>query len=303
MYNLLLLPTLLHHELKTRFLHSRIGQFNIQIQCVSSSHAENTVREPNPTQTPQSLRPLSSVTSALPVCLSVCLFRIRSRLLHGFSANTCSSPQSSPNNYKATKASSANVITAYVSPSPSSPLLSLPTAITNIPLPLQGNYSARVIKRNPWFTFCFIPVIPLSVHGYEDVVGLSDRPNRNYASELSERGFVTISPSYPEMAAYQPDIDVLGYASGTMKAIWDNSRGLDLLASFKFVDSSRGFGAIGHSLGGHNAIYTSVFDKRITVIASSCGFDSYQDYYDGAERVWKFGAGWCQIRYMPRLSR
>jgi len=27
-----------------------------------------------------------------------------------------------------------------------------------------------VIKRNPWFTFCFIPVIPLSVHGYEDVV-------------------------------------------------------------------------------------------------------------------------------------
>jgi len=174
LYNLLLLPTLLHHELKTRFLHSRIGQFNIQIQCVSSSHAENTVREPNPTQTPQSLRPLSSVTSALPVCLSVCLsvclFRIRSRLLHGFSANTCSSPQSSPNNYKATKASSANVITAYVSPSPSSPLLSLPTAITNIPLPLQGNYSARVIKRNPWFTFCFIPVIPLSVHGYEDVV-------------------------------------------------------------------------------------------------------------------------------------
>ncbi|KUJ08873.1 uncharacterized protein LY89DRAFT_599384 [Mollisia scopiformis] len=33
-----------------------------------------------------------------------------------------------------------------------------------------GNYSAKVVKRNPWFTFCFIPVIPLSVHGYEDVV-------------------------------------------------------------------------------------------------------------------------------------
>ena len=35
---------------------------------------------------------------------------------------------------------------------------------------LQGNWSSRVIKRHPWFTFCFIPVIPLSVHGYEDVV-------------------------------------------------------------------------------------------------------------------------------------
>ncbi|KAI9055083.1 hypothetical protein LZ554_000048 [Drepanopeziza brunnea f. sp. 'monogermtubi'] len=33
-----------------------------------------------------------------------------------------------------------------------------------------GNFAARVVKRNPWFTFCFIPVIPLSIHGYEDVV-------------------------------------------------------------------------------------------------------------------------------------
>ena len=38
------------------------------------------------------------------------------------------------------------------------------------------------------------------------------------------------------------------------------------------------------------------------MVASSCGFDSYQDYYGGAERVWRFGAGWCQMRYMPRLS-
>lgn len=34
----------------------------------------------------------------------------------------------------------------------------------------QGNYSAHVIKRNPWFTVCFVPVVPLSMHGYEDVV-------------------------------------------------------------------------------------------------------------------------------------
>ncbi|KAL2270998.1 hypothetical protein VTJ83DRAFT_369 [Remersonia thermophila] len=32
-----------------------------------------------------------------------------------------------------------------------------------------GNYSASVIKSNPWFTFCFIPVVPLSVKGYEEV--------------------------------------------------------------------------------------------------------------------------------------
>ncbi|KAI6089239.1 hypothetical protein F4821DRAFT_60094 [Hypoxylon rubiginosum] len=32
-----------------------------------------------------------------------------------------------------------------------------------------GNYSGHVIKSNPWFTFCFVPIIPLSIHGYHDV--------------------------------------------------------------------------------------------------------------------------------------
>ncbi|KAG0652315.1 hypothetical protein D0Z07_0934 [Hyphodiscus hymeniophilus] len=34
----------------------------------------------------------------------------------------------------------------------------------------QGNWSATVIKRQPWFTFCFVPVVPLSIHGYEDII-------------------------------------------------------------------------------------------------------------------------------------
>jgi hypothetical protein len=138
--------------------------------------------------------------------------------------------------------------------------------------------------------------------GHKVVVGLGGRAGRQYASELTERGYVTLSPAYTQLANYWPNLGDLGHVSGTMKAIWDNSRGLDLLESLKYVDSRNGFGAIGHSLGGHNAIYTAVFDKRVSVIASSCGFDSYLDYYDGAERVWFFGAGWCQIRYMPRLS-
>ena len=101
---------------------------------------------------------------------------------------------------------------------------------------------------------------------------------------------------------YWPNLGKLEYVSGTMKAIYDNTRALDLLETLPQVDAARGFGAIGHSLGGHNAVYTAVFDQRITVLASSCGFDAYPDYYDGAERNWFFGRGWCQIRYMPRMS-
>jgi len=138
--------------------------------------------------------------------------------------------------------------------------------------------------------------------GHKVAVGLGGRAGRQYAAELAERGYVTLSPAYPHLANYYPNLGKLGYVSGTMKAIWDNSRGLDLLGSLDYVDSTNGFGAIGHSLGGHNAVYTAVLDERITAVVSSCGLDSYTDYMDGAERVWYFGQGWCQIRYMPRMS-
>lgn len=130
--------------------------------------------------------------------------------------------------------------------------------------------------------------------GYQVVIGLGEKPNRAYANELAERGFVVLAPSYPQLADYWPDLKALGYQSGTMKAIWDNIRGMDLLDSLAYVKRGN-YGAIGHSLGGHNAIYTAVFDERIKVIASSCGFDSYLDYMNGNI------TGWTSDRYMPRL--
>src|ERR1043166_2563661 len=117
---------------------------------------------------------------------------------------------------------------------------------------------------------------------------------RAYARDLAERGIVVLAPAYPLMAKYQPDLKALGYQSGTMKAIWDNIRGLDYLETLPFVRRGK-FGAIGHSLGGHNAIYTAVFDERIRAVVSSCGFDSFVDYMDGNIK------GWTSERYMPKL--
>ena len=139
-----------------------------------------------------------------------------------------------------------------------------------------------------------------NVTGYGVVVGLGGKANRQYASELADRGYVTISPSYPLLAKYQFDLKSLGYASGTMKAIWNNIRALDLLEALPFVKRG-GFGAIGHSLGGHNSVYTAVFDDRIIAIVSSCGLDSYLDYMSGNPEVWKPEKGWCQQRYMARM--
>jgi len=130
--------------------------------------------------------------------------------------------------------------------------------------------------------------------GHKVVVGLGGRANRQYAQELTERGYVTLSPAYPQLANYQPKIKKLGYQSGTMKAIWDNMRGIDLLMKLPYVKQA-GVGVIGHSLGGHNSVYTAVFDERIKVIVSSCGLDSYRDYKDGNI------TGWTSNRYMPKL--
>ncbi len=130
--------------------------------------------------------------------------------------------------------------------------------------------------------------------GQKVVVGLGNSPDDEYGVELVKRGYVCLAPPYPLLAEYHPDLKTPGYQSGTMKAVWDNIRGLDVLESLSFVKQGA-FGAIGHSLGGHNAIFTAVFDDRIKAIAISCGFDSFLEYKNGDIR------GWTSERYMPRL--
>jgi len=138
--------------------------------------------------------------------------------------------------------------------------------------------------------------------GQKVVVGLGNSPNDEYGVALARRGYVVLAPPYPLLADYQPDLAALGYVSGTMQAIWNNIRGLDLLAALPYVRTN-GFGAIGHSLGGHNGVFTAVFDERLRVVISSCGLDSFRDYYDGDPKNWQPERGWCQTRYMLQLAQ
>lgn len=143
-----------------------------------------------------------------------------------------------------------------------------------------------------------------SAEGNRLVVGLGKQPvkrGRNYAEELVWRGYVVIAPAYPYVGPYKPDIKALGYTGGTMKAIWDNIRALDVLEATPGV-AKTGFGAIGLSLGGHNSIYTAVFDERIKAVVSSCGFDAYADYHSTRPDMWRPGMGWAQECYMPVMA-
>ena len=131
--------------------------------------------------------------------------------------------------------------------------------------------------------------------GPDVVVGISDKPNRSYASELAEQGFAVLAPAYPLMGGHDVDWAGLGYASATMKAIWDNIRGLDLLDSLPYVRGDQ-YGAIGHSLGGHNSVYTAAFEPRLGAVVTSCGLDSFEDYKGGDL------SSWASRFYMPRLA-
>lgn len=129
--------------------------------------------------------------------------------------------------------------------------------------------------------------------GKDEPVGRGGSPDLHYAKELAERGYVTLSPDYPSFGEHPYDFAANPqYASGSMKAVWDNIRSVDLLASAKEVDAER-IGVIGHSLGGHNAIFTAVFDPRLKVIVSSCGFSTMTK--DDVP-------SWTGPRYMPRIA-
>lgn len=136
---------------------------------------------------------------------------------------------------------------------------------------------------------------PTGAGGKRIVAGEAGRAGRQYAIELAQRGYVVIAPDYPSFGQYADyDFDADDYDSGTMKGIFNHRRCVDFLSQLNFVDPDR-IGAIGHSLGGHNAIFLGVFDPRVKVIVSSCGWCPFHDYYGGDIK------GWTSPRYMPRL--
>lgn len=132
--------------------------------------------------------------------------------------------------------------------------------------------------------------------GKGEPAGLGGLRNLHYAHELAQRGFVCLVPDYPSFGDYAYDFQTQGkdYVSGSMKAIWNNIRAIDLLESLSEVNPDR-IGCIGHSLGGHNTLFTAAFDGRIRAAVTSCGFTAFHHYYAGNL------AGWTSDRYMPRI--
>lgn len=103
---------------------------------------------------------------------------------------------------------------------------------------------------------------------------------RSYAHELAERGYVVIAPDYWYYGQYRDkkyDPHQRGYASATMKGVWNHMRAIDVLESLPEVDAHR-LGAIGQSLGGYNTLFLGLFDPRVKVMVTSAGYTAFAEY-------------------------
>lgn len=129
--------------------------------------------------------------------------------------------------------------------------------------------------------------------GKAEPAGLAGDPSLHYALHLARHGYVTLAPDYPSFGEHRYRFGPSsGYASGSMKAVWDNIRAVDLLHTLPMVDARR-IGCLGHSLGGHNTMFTAAFEPRLKVLVSNCGFTSLQK--DDVP-------SWTGPRYMPRIK-
>ena len=112
--------------------------------------------------------------------------------------------------------------------------------------------------------------------GKDEPAGFAGKPDLYYAQELADQGYITISPDYPNFGEYAVDCYAMGYASAMRKAICNHMRSVDLLLTLPEVDPKR-IGCIGHSRGGHGALFLAAFDQRVCLAVSSCGFTRFVD--------------------------
>jgi len=143
--------------------------------------------------------------------------------------------------------------------------------------------------------------------GKDEVAGLDGNPSFAYGHELAARGYVVLIPDYltageriyPGVGAFDSGPFYEQYPTWSMvgKNVQDSLAAVDVLHTLDFVDKAR-IGVIGHSHGGHNAIFAAALDERVQVCVSNCGMSVFAEE---EERL-----AWCEdeageYAYIPAL--
>lgn len=133
-------------------------------------------------------------------------------------------------------------------------------------------------------------------------------PLNTFPQDLAALGYIVIVPDCPGFGETRPfneknhswgkyDFESDRYDSGTINSIFNYLSCIDLLQAHPDVDDDK-IGAIGHSLGGHNAMFLAAFDERVKVAVSSCGWTPFAFYATTPTRI----KAWATDTYMPPLK-
>ncbi len=143
--------------------------------------------------------------------------------------------------------------------------------------------------------------------GKDEVVSLQGNPDFAYGHELAKRGYIVLAPDqstageriYPGKNCFDSGSFYEQYPEWSMvdKNVEDSKSAIDVLLSLDYVDKER-IGVIGHSLGGHNAIFVSALDERIKVAVSNCGLSAFSEEEKRLE--WSLEEGYI---YIPKLRK
>jgi hypothetical protein len=116
--------------------------------------------------------------------------------------------------------------------------------------------------------------------GKYSMLDLANRPNRAYAIELAQRGYVTLAVDQPgfgkgweHLTQEQITEDFYQRHPNWSLTGWRNfahQRALDVLEQLPFVQGP-GYGAMGNSLGGYATLCIMALDERIAVGVTSTG--------------------------------
>lgn len=169
----------------------------------------------------------------------------------------------------------------------------------------------RIEGRAPAIVSC----MPTTKHGNAAMIGQAENEYWWYSIELARRGYIVltqevfstgerITPGLQALdttALYRkhPDWSMLG------KMLWDHRRGVDYLESLDSVDRTR-IGAIGFSLGAHNAALLAAYDERIAAAVSNAGimhFAGSANPFAWARQAVEEGAGVSRFTYMAPLRK
>lgn len=139
-------------------------------------------------------------------------------------------------------------------------------AFLGVPLTLRGPAPAIVALHGTY------------AYGKKRVAGLIDNPDKAYLDHLCRRGYVVIAPEHfvsghriPKAGPYDtaefykkhPEWTAVG------KFTYEHSIAIDVLQILKEVNPEK-IGVLGHSLGGHGAMFLAAYDKRVQAAAGNC---------------------------------